>query len=246
MTRMLQDVHKGDDWTLVEQHLDWVAGDKLYFAPTNMQPWHGEYMEISEYNSKTGKLVLTEPFEWYHFGGDSTAAKYNGIDMRCEIVLLTRNVKVIGESSNDWGGAIVTADRIEEDRTFRIGKMTLDNVEVYRCGQEDTYKSAIRFEGAMKGAPGEKVVEGSVVWGGNGKNLIIKTSKNVIVNNSAFVGAQQVGVQLQTVNNVHLNGLFVADVRRRILNANLMTIDKEAGISLCSFTNGDRCPDTTV
>lgn len=35
MVRLLSPVYNGYTETLVEQFLDWVAGDMLYFAPTN-------------------------------------------------------------------------------------------------------------------------------------------------------------------------------------------------------------------
>lgn len=134
MTRLLASVYKGDTNALVEQNLDWVAGDKLYFAPTNQQPTHHDYLEIEDYLPETGLVKLKSAFLYYHFGGDSTASKYNGVDVRGEVILLSRNIKVIGDNSNDWGCAIVTADRTEFDKTVRIGRMVLDNVEVYRCG----------------------------------------------------------------------------------------------------------------
>lgn len=64
--------------------------------------------------------------------------------------------------------------------------MILDNVEVYKGGQEDTYKSAIRYEGAARALTSK--VTNSVAWGGNAKPLIIKASKNINVVNSTFLG----------------------------------------------------------
>ena len=51
MTRLLSPVYRGYTETLVEQFMDWQAGDMLYFAPTNHNPYHHEYIEIEEYNS---------------------------------------------------------------------------------------------------------------------------------------------------------------------------------------------------
>lgn len=129
--------------------MTWAAGDNVYFAPTNLQAYHHEYREILEYLPDTGLLKVTEPFEFYHFGGDSTVDYYNGVDMRGEVINLTRNVRVVGDNVNDWGCTILNADRMEADRSIRIGRMTLDNVEVLRGGQEDTYKAGIRYEGAQ-------------------------------------------------------------------------------------------------
>lgn len=211
MSRLKIPAYKDYSQVQVDTGLDWVAGDEVYFAPTNMQPYHHEYKQVKDYSASSGLLTLTEPLEFYHFGADqSTAADYNGLDMRGEVILLTRNIKVVGDASNDWGCAMVTADRVEADRSVRTGTMILDNVEVYRGGQEDTYKSAIRYEGAAR-ATESKVVD-SVAWGGNAKLLMIKASKNINVINSTFLGGFQVGIILQTVTNVHLNGVFLGDI----------------------------------
>lgn len=203
-----------------------------------MNSYHHEYREIADYSSTEGLLTLTEAFDFYHYGaGSSTASEFDGLDMRGEVILLSRNVKVVGENSNDWGCTIVTADRVEADRSLRVGKMILDNVEVYRGGQEDTYKSAIRYEGARMSTV--SYVDGSVAWGGNAKPLIVKTSKNITIKNSAFLGGYQVGIYVQTVDNVHIDNVFLGDIKRRFTNVNLQTIDKEGGIAFCSFNDGD-------
>ena len=245
MSRLLLPAYRGHQNVVVDPNLDWVAGDKIYFAPTNMHPWHHEYMEIEEYNAATGEITLTEELEYYHYGADASIAdQYGGLDMRGEVILLTRSIRIVGDSSNDWGCTIVCSDLIEADRSIRTGIMIFDNVEVYRGGQEQTYKSAIRYEGAQ--LADASYVDGSVVWGGNSKQLIIKASKNIRIQNSTFLGGEQVGVYLQAITNVHLDNIFVGDVKRRYLNPKLMTIDKEGGIAFCSFLVGDKCYDSSI
>jgi hypothetical protein len=53
--------------------------------------------------------------------------------MRCEVFLLTRNIKIVGEDLDGWGGQIVTGDFIEDDGTERAGHTLMDNVEIYNC-----------------------------------------------------------------------------------------------------------------
>ena len=67
-SRMRMSVYKDNTMALVDSGLDWVAGEKVYFAPTNHQWTHSEYKTIESYNMDTGELVLTTPFEFYHFG----------------------------------------------------------------------------------------------------------------------------------------------------------------------------------
>mmetsp|Transcript_20915 Transcript_20915/g.32409 ORF Transcript_20915/g.32409 Transcript_20915/m.32409 type:complete len:112 (+) Transcript_20915:1358-1693(+) len=92
---------------------------------------------VKSYNSKTGAIVLDEPTNYYHWGQpQSTASKYGGVDIRCEVILLTRNVRIIGSPGNVQGCTVVTADIYDFTITgivSRHGQMILDNVEIYNC-----------------------------------------------------------------------------------------------------------------
>jgi hypothetical protein len=50
---------------------------------------------------------LSKPLEFYHFGdivstGENGA--FGGTDMRGEVFLISRNVQIIGEDIDNWGG----------------------------------------------------------------------------------------------------------------------------------------------
>jgi len=94
--------------------LDWVAGDQVSLLPTATQWTHTDYMTIDSYDTLTGVVSFTEPLKFYHWGKtSSTADDTSGVDMRGEVILLTRNVKVIGNDTDSWGANIVTSDSIE-------------------------------------------------------------------------------------------------------------------------------------
>ena len=146
-SRLLQTVYKSDNSTYVEPELDWKTGDKVALLPTATQSDHTDYMEISVYDEVTGYIEFTEGLKYYHWGQEwSTADDYNDVDMRGEVVLLSRNVRVIGSDQDGLGGQIVVTEHTESDGINRLGKFIFDNVEVYGCSQSDTSKSAIRFE----------------------------------------------------------------------------------------------------
>ena len=67
--------------------------------------------------------------------------------MRGEVMLLTRNLRIVGNDTDAWGCQVVTSDFIEGNGELRKGKTVLDHVEIYNCSQYDTYKAALRFEG---------------------------------------------------------------------------------------------------
>jgi hypothetical protein len=81
--------------------------------------------------------MLLLPLTYYHFGASaSTAASYEGLDMRGEVVLLTRNVKIEGDPDDgpSFGMVVQVGDRREYDGTSRVAKFEIDNVELLRGG----------------------------------------------------------------------------------------------------------------
>lgn len=48
---------------------------------------------------------MESSLQYYHWGAaESTSAKYNGVDIRGEVMLLSRNIRIVGEDIESWGG----------------------------------------------------------------------------------------------------------------------------------------------
>jgi hypothetical protein len=151
MTRLTKPAEIGATSIFVEtKNVDLVEGDRIALPPTGPVYNHHDTRNVVSYDSKTGEVVLDAALEWYHFGAaSSTAEKYNGVDIRGEVLSLSRNIKIIGTEVDDWGAQILTSDIMEMDGTFREGRTTLDSIEIQYGGQKDTRSAAIRFEGAI-------------------------------------------------------------------------------------------------
>jgi hypothetical protein len=104
-SRLMATVEQDAKLAQVEAGLDWKAGDKIAFLPTTTQWQHTDYNQIVSYDIASGNLTLLNPLKFYHWGDIvSTGAKYNGVDMRGEVILLSRNVKIVGDDTDSWGG----------------------------------------------------------------------------------------------------------------------------------------------
>lgn len=76
---------------------------------------------------------------------------------------------------------------------------------------------------------------------------MLKLSNHVRVTDSAFIGGLQLSVILTTTDDVHLDNIFVGDLKRRPkTSSNTAVVDMEGGIAFCSLTKNDKCPNTTV
>jgi hypothetical protein len=107
---------------------------------------------VKTYNNETGLITLMEPLNFYHWGAPiSTASDYSGVDLRGEVMLMTRNVKIVGDDTDAWGCQILTSDFLEANNEFRVGRTFLDNVEIYNCSQYDSWKAALRFKNSKYG-----------------------------------------------------------------------------------------------
>jgi len=135
MSRLLSVATKGADTFTVETGLDWVPGDRIVLLPTGYVRHMRDECFIQSYDNTTGVLTINTTLNHYHWGqAASTAAEFNGADVRGEVVLLTRSVKIVGEDIESWGGHILTGDTVELDGTeikMRTGHLFLDHVEVY-------------------------------------------------------------------------------------------------------------------
>ena len=110
-------VNPGSSTARVETQLDWQSGDQLYFAPTAMQATHSDYATIDNYDSDTGELTLTTSFSFYHWGQEDSTFESHGVDMRGEVVLLSRNIRIDGNDVDGWGCTILNTDLDDVSKT---------------------------------------------------------------------------------------------------------------------------------
>jgi len=86
----------GDTTITVLDVGDWTAGDDIVLASSDFDMNQAEIVTISDV---TGNVVtLTTPLKSRHYGEIETYDTEE-IDMRCEVGLLTRNIKIHGSGS---------------------------------------------------------------------------------------------------------------------------------------------------
>ena len=245
--RLHNSVYHGETTAVVEAGLNWAAGERIYFAPTNHQYMHSEYKTIVSYDNSNGNLVVDSAFEYYHFGAAADHKNaYNGLDQRGEVRLLERNVRIVGDhaNGNQWGCNILTTDRTEFTGTRRQGITKLNSVEVFKCSQKNTFKAAIRFENTGNNSE-TSFVRNSVVHESEAWSLYVSNSRGIEIENSDFIGSKQVGVNLRSIRNCKIDDIFVADVSSRVNEAGDNFTDKEGCVAYCSFFEPNMCYGNT-
>lgn len=97
MTRLTSPASVGDTTLNVEtENVDLVAGDMIALAPTGQEYDTGETKTVVSYED--GVITIDSGLAYYHFGASSsTADDFNGVDLRGEVLSLSRNIKIVGE-----------------------------------------------------------------------------------------------------------------------------------------------------
>jgi hypothetical protein len=106
-TRLLAPAEKGATSITVEKGLDLVEGDRVALLPTSYDNVASDDCHIKAYDPATGvaqidrsrdvKVDNEAGLKYYHWGAEkSTADDYDGVDMRGEVLILSRNIKVVG------------------------------------------------------------------------------------------------------------------------------------------------------
>lgn len=105
MSRLIESAYPGATTIKVETGLDWKVGDELALPSSTLRPNDtDDNIRVVSYVSSTGVVTLDKPLKAYHYGGPATVpSNYNGVDIRNEVYLLTRNIKIQGTNSEAWG-----------------------------------------------------------------------------------------------------------------------------------------------
>jgi parallel beta-helix repeat protein len=212
-SRLTKTVMPGEKSITVETGLDWKVNDTISLPSTSINWFELDTATIISYNIDTGVATLDRKLSYYHYGASaSTGAQYNGVDIRGEVMLLTRNIKIKGNDTDAWGCQIVTSDFVEGNLEQRVGRTYMDHVEIYNCSQYDTWKAAIRFEGAVLGW---SRISNSAIHHGLGIAGHIDLSENIeMVNNNVYTFSRY-GIVIQTSKNITLDGNWVSGIHNR-------------------------------
>lgn len=249
LTRLHEPALKGSTSIMVAPGLEIFEGDRLGLPPTSFDINAGDYANVTSYDTETGEITLEQPLEFYHWGApESTGDFYNGVDMRGEVVILSRNIVIKGTSQDNWGCQMLSADVTEYDHELNEKKfesqLILHSVEFDTCSQPDTERAALRIFYSVK-KPSEvkhSSFHSGLGWGGN-----IYRSERIVLENNIWFGFRPVGVAIDHGKSITFKDNFVGFVQKRTTFKAEKAMDKECGVCVCSYQSETQtCPDVRV
>ncbi|KAG1658049.1 hypothetical protein FOA52_004208 [Chlamydomonas sp. UWO 241] len=150
-TRLAATASPGDTSLVLDGQVNWVVGDLIAVASSSFDGSETDEAVVTSVTIGTSSSTLTldRPLNFTHLGVRVTGIpgddRGHVLDMRAEVAVLSRNVKLEGDSSSEqlkYGGIVMVATRHTHDEGAGMGGMPLapsgiqfEQVEFQQMGQ---------------------------------------------------------------------------------------------------------------
>ena len=200
-----------NDMTItVPNTVDWKVGDEIFIAPTQRISKEYETHTITAISG--GVITLDSKIKYYHFGASTVTKQtsYGLLDMRAEVGLLTRNIKIQGSDEDYWGGRLYVGEVYNSTYdTYYRGRVDIDAVEFINCGQANTTLAGVTLERLVSDTNDASVIRKSVLRDSAGYQLrVIGSEGFTFADNIVYKGYkyqavfEESGSDIQFLNNL--------------------------------------------
>ncbi len=226
--------HNGELSATIDGSLNWEVGDEIVIASSSIEYTEEDVRKITKIENlgSQTKLTLDEPLTYRHYGEietygqdvDPQSKKPNqpfSIDMRAEVALLSRNIKIQGLSSQDtdskFGDRALLQTSNKGKATNGIGghvmimpsagRIVVDGVQLNLMGQAGRLGRYPFHWHIARDRKGD-VLKNSSITNSNNRGVVVHTTDNVLIE----------GVVL---HDIHGHGFFTEDgveVNNRFIN----------------------------
>ncbi|WP_394202509.1 malectin domain-containing carbohydrate-binding protein [Marinagarivorans algicola] len=193
--------------------LNWAVGDQIVIASSSTDYSHEEVrtiVAVMDLGNTNTQLTLNKPLEHRHFGEIETYGEGENkrtIDMRAEVAILNRNVKIQGLASQDTDIHFGDRARFNAGMSQGVGghimvmgsagPITLDSVQLHRMGQSGRlgrYPMHWHVAGNRKGDK----LRGVSITNSNNRGVTVHGTHNLLI-------------QDVVLHDIHGHGFFMED-----------------------------------
>ena len=185
-TQLDGSVDPGATTMTLEDASGWAIGDKIAISSTDFDPDQAEEVTVTGVSPDGKTISFDPPLEYMHYGSadeyDDPDGDSHVLDMRAEVALLSRNIKIQGDVDYDDDVALN-----EQDDQFGGHTMVMNDAEMYVSGVEFAYMGQAGQLGKypvhwheMDDASGQYITDSSVHHSFN-KGITVHNTDNTLV-----------------------------------------------------------------
>lgn len=195
---------------------DWINANKNRNKGKDRSNTDGtlSYNTVIAKSTGISKIILDRPISFYHAGAPLQIFE-KIVDVRAEVGLLTRNVRIMADG-NGWGCNTVVSD-FEDYMTStgepaqRVGTVNLSNIQIDDCSQADTTKAALRIERST----GSHRISNSVFSNSHSWAVSFWSAGNINFTSNFIYNSEWKGVVAQDLKNANFSDNLAIRVKNR-------------------------------
>merc|ERR1719513_186338 len=140
-TKLAATAAAGDTTLELSEEVTWAAGSEIVISTSSYELHETEKRTIASVSGTT--VTLTEVLEFEHVSTEASISDGTKFQIRSEVGLLTRNVRIVGNDYNEiadeqFGGRVLVG-AFEQDDVEYVGFARFSNVEFAVAGQDGWY-----------------------------------------------------------------------------------------------------------
>jgi len=186
----------------------WNLGDLVVIESTGESGYSEEFTIASAPIGNS--IVLTSGPSHNHFGDPNPTTLPDGstIDYRARVGLLTRNVVITAEQTDDWGCTLYITQYANQR-----GYAYLNGVQISQCGQAGTSFGALQFDSLYSTGVNPSVFQNSSIHDSWSQVIVISSSNLININNNILARASGAGIVLSgNIANIQFNNNWVTGI----------------------------------
>ena len=173
-----QTAQAGSRELVLEEATNWRPGDQLVVTSTSQDMKEAEEVTVESINGRI--VTLSSPLQYRHFGELQTFSNDSrtwNVDTRAEVGLLTRNIKIVGDSSSEaqkFGGHMMV---------MRDSEAYISGVQMDRLGQQGLL-GRYPFHWHLAGDVTGQYIKNSSISNSFNRCVTVHGSHNALVDNT--------------------------------------------------------------
>ena len=175
----------------LSEAVDWVVGDKILVTSSRASWNEAEEREITSVSADRRTVSFVTPLAYPHNGNQLTKTRASDgkswtADLRAEVGLLSRNVKIQGDDVSNvagFGGHIMVMN-MEPTSIAASGKAHIEGVQLYRMGQKSMNGRYPMHWHMLASAGAGQYFRDSVVWDSYNRAITIHGTESTQVENN--------------------------------------------------------------
>eukprot|EP00210_Caulerpa_lentillifera_P009344 g8908.t1 len=236
-TRLSSSIAPLDDIIQLEVAVDWQVGEEVLVTSSSFDQNEAETGRIAK-KIDDQTFQLEQPLTYAHYGGTTieteTSSPGQIVDVRAEVALLSRNIKITASQTSDKFGFHLLGGKLVSEETGRIfsGSVQLNGVELTNGGHFQTIRNTLDL---IQANGTNSYIEKCSFHHNSNSAILIKDTSNIKIKENVIFDTIGSSIDVLESHNLQLEANLACLVRRRVDSPGHEVFEALGNFMICTW-----------